>query len=265
MGKKKSLKEHVTSSKIVLTRRAQGGYIDKSGKIYSPAEGTKLLMENKASMSQWHGGKKNKGSYEGGQYAGGRVKGRKNLEKLDNGNVRNEHGVEFTPADKKRLEREVNKNNATRMKMLESEGKLPRMKGGTDTGDKVKSLQLMGKESDFILSRKSKSLQQFKSREDFEIYMDNLTRVNSPTYLDDRTRDYKRNHMKALENVFGDDAKDVIMKIRMMKPEDYRKLLQSDEDMEISYIYDPSQLSAKLNQIRASLNMTLKEEYIEDV
>ena len=100
---------------------------------------------------------------------------------------------------------------------------------------------------------------------DFEIYMDNMRRVNSPTYLDDRTREYKRNHMKALENVFGDDAKDVIMKIRMMKPADYRKLLQSDEDMEISYIYDPSQLSAKLNQIRASLNMNLKEEYIEDV
>lgn len=265
MGKKKSLRERVTSSKIVLTRRVQGGYIDKSGKIYSPAEGTALLMENKATIAKWHGGKKNTDSYEGGQYTGGRVKGRKNLEKLDNGNVRNMYGVEFTPADKKRLEREVNKNNAMRMKMIDAEGELPRRKGGQDTGDKVKSLQLMGKESDFILSRKSKSLQRFKSRQEFEIYMDNLSRVNSPTYLDDRTREYKRNHMKALENVFGDDAKDVIMKIRMMKPADYRKLLQSDEDMEISYIYDPSLLSAKLNQIRTSLNMKEKEDYVENV
>ena len=145
--------------------------------------------------------------------------------------------------------------------MLEAEGQLPRKVGGKDTGDTVKSLQLMGKESDFIISRKSKSLQKFKSREQFENYLESLKMVNSPTYLDDRTRLYKRNHMKALENVFGDEAKDVIMKIRMMKPEKYRELLQSDELMEINYIYDPSQLSAKLNQIRASLGMNQKEDY----
>ena len=71
--------------------------------------------------------------------------------------------------------------------------------------------------------------------------------------------------MTALENVFGDEAKDIMMKIRMMKPKDYMKLIQSDEDLEVSYIYDPSARSGKLNKIRASLGMRLKEEIIEEI
>lgn len=214
----------------------------------------------------WRGNqRKSVPSFEGTQYSGGRVKGRKNLKKLDTGNLLNQHGVVFTPEEKKALERAANTANRKRMRMLEEEAQLPRKVGGKETGDTVRSLQLMGKESDFIISRKSKSLQQFKTREEYDKYMKNLARVNSPDYVDMRTRLYKRNHMTALENVFGDDAKDVMMKIRMMKPEDYRKLLQSDEFMEINYIYDPSARSAKLNKIRLSLNMKLKEEEYDDL
>lgn len=207
----------------------------------------------------WKGGKRTNYVYEGTQYRGGRKEKTPNLVKLDGGNVKNKHGVVFTPEERKALESAVNTANRKRVRMLEAEGDLPRMKAGKDTGDKVKSLQLMGKESDFIIARKSKSLQQFKSREQYERYMDNLHRVNSPTYIDDRVRLYKRNHMKALENVFGDDAKDVIMKIRMMKPKDYMKLIQSDEDLEVSYIYDPSARQGKLNRIRTALGMKEKD------
>ena len=221
-------------------------------------------MANKKKSSGWHGGKKTRPSYEGQQYTGGRQKGRKNLTKLDNGNVKNQFGVEFTPADKKKLESAVNRSSRKRMKMLREEGNLPRLVGGKDTGQKVSQLQLMGKESDFIIARRSKSLQQFKSRESFEKYLSNVERTLSPDYIDDRTRMYKRNHMKALENAFDDEAKDIIMKIRMMKPEEYRKLIASDEDLEISYIYDPSARSGKLNKMRASLGMKLKEEELED-
>ena len=69
--------------------------------------------------------------------------------------------------------------------------------------------------------------------------------------------------MKALENAFGDDAKDVIMKIRMMKPEDYMRMIEQDETLEISYIYDPTARAGKLNQIRASMGMRLKDESMD--
>lgn len=213
----------------------------------------------------WKGGKRAKPSYEGEQYRGGRKKGSKNLKKLSDGNLLNQHGIVFTPQEKKALENAVNRANRKRVKMLEEEGNLPRLVGGKDTGDKVSSLQLMGKESDFILSRKDKSLQRFKTKEEYSRYLKNVERVNSPTYIDDRVRLYKRNHMRAIENVFGDDAKDVLMKIRMMKPTEYMKLIQSDEMLEVGYVYDPSARSGKLNQIRASLGMRLKEEDLENI
>lgn len=196
-------------------------------------------------------------------YAKGRKKGVKNLKKTEQGNFINQYGVEFTPSEKKKLENEVNKNNRKRKKMLEEEGNLPRLVSGRETGEKVKSLQLMGKESDFILSHKSKSLQRFQTRKQFDSYMKNLEKVNSADYVNMRLRLYKRNHMKALENVFGDEAKDVIMKIRMMKPKEYMKLAQSDENLEISYVYSPEARSGKLNRIRAGYGMKLKEEEVD--
>lgn len=224
----------------------------------------KSHVQSKSKGGYWKGGNRSKPSFEGTQYTGGRQKGRKNLVKLDNGNVRNQYGIEFTPQQKKALESAVNRVNRKRTKMLEEEGNLPRLVAGQPTGQSVQSLQLMGKESDFIISRKSKSLQRFKSEKDYDKYMKNLERVLSDDYVVDRVKLYKRNHMKALENVFGDDAKDVIMRIRMMKPKDYMKMIQSDEMLEVGYIYDPSDSEGKLNQIRASMGMKLKESYIDE-
>lgn len=210
-------------------------------------------------------GKKKRPSYEGQQYRGGRDTGRKNLKKTEAGNLVNQYGVTFTPQEKRALENAVNTANRKRARMLKEAATLPRMVSGRDTGDTVGSLQLMGKESDFILSKKTKSLQRFRDREQYDRYMKNLRRVNSPEYLDDRIRLYKRNYMKALENAYGDEAKDVMMKIRMMKPRDYMKMVEQDEILEINYHYTPTERTGKLNQIRAALGMKLKEESIDIV
>lgn len=200
-------------------------------------------------------------SYEGKQYRGGRQEGRKNLKRTDRGTLVNQHGFEFTPEEKRALENAVNAVNRKRAKMLKEAATLPRMVGGRDTGDTVGTLQLMGKESDFILARRSKSMQRFRSREQFEQFMTSTREALSPSYIDDRTRLYKRNYQQALMNAYGAEAtKDIRMKVRMMKPEDFRRMVEQDELAEISYIYDPSEVSGKLNAIRASFGMRLKEE-----
>ena len=195
-------------------------------------------------------GKRGTLSFEGEQYRGGRKPGKKNLVRTDGG-LKNKHGVTFTEEQKKALERAVNRSNYQRKKMQAEADKL---------NPQGAQLRLMGKESDFIISRQSKSLQQFKSMEDYEKYMDKQARIQSGEYLDERTRAYKRNYMKALDNAFGDDAIDIKMKVRMMKPEEFRKMVESDEMAEIGYIYDPQARSGKLNQIRSSFGMKQKED-----
>lgn len=201
-------------------------------------------------------------SYEGEQYRGGRKKGTKNLKRLDDGRLQNQNGVIFTEAEKKALERLVNSANAKRTKMLKMEATLPRMVRGVDTGQTIGQLQLMGKESDFIITRKSKSLQRFNSRADFDKYITYLEKVNRKDYIRDRIRLYKRNYIKALQNVSGDLSKDIQMKVRMMKPEQYMRMVASNEELEINFFYTTQQLEGKLNQIRAALHMKLKEDPI---
>ena len=202
--------------------------------------------------------------YEGKQYQGGRVSGRKNLKRLPNGNLINQQGVMFTADEKKQLENLVNRVNRKRTKMRAISDQLPRMNTGKDTGDTLASLRLMGKEDEFILARRSKSLQRFSSRDQFDQYVKSLEKALSPNYITERIRGYKRNFMASLQDVYGDEAKDIIMKVRMMKPEEYMKLVESDEVLEIRYAPSDQYINGRLNQLRAALGMKLKEDWSEE-
>lgn len=200
-----------------------------------------------------------------GTYKGGRAKGSKNLKRTPTGNYVNQHGVVFTPEEKKALESAVNTVNRKRTKMLEQIDRLPRKFAGRNMGDTVGQLRLMGKESDVIIQPKTKSLQRFKTKDDYTKYMKSLQGARSKDYVLERMRLYKRNHMKAIQDAYGDDAKDVVMKIRMMKPEEYMKMVEQDEVLEIGYMYDDNERIGRLNRLRASLGMKLKEDGIEDI
>lgn len=197
-----------------------------------------------ASKRQKKKNAKKMGTWEGSTYRGGRQPGRKNLKRVDGG-YRNQHGVTFTEEQKKALERAVNRSNYQRKKMQTEADKL---------NPNNSQLRLMGKESDFIISRQSKSLQRFKSMEEYEQFMDKQAKIQSGEYLDEKTRLYKRNYMQAVQNELHDAG--IAMKVRMMKPEDFRQLVeQMGDDMEISYVYDPSAQLARRNRIREILGM----------
>lgn len=174
------------------------------------------------------------------------------LKKIEGGYV-NQYGIVFSEAEKKDLESKVNTANAKRKRMLEAEAKLPRMDGGKDTGDTLGTLQLMGRESDFILHKKSKSLQRFKSKEQYKRYIENLQRVNDRNYIKNRVSQYKQNYITSLKNVAGSKADDIVSTIENMNDEVYMKLAQSNEELEIGYVYSPVDLAHKLNRIRAVL------------
>jgi hypothetical protein len=204
-----------------------------------------------ASKRQRKKNAKKLGTWETQQYRGGRVAGKKNLKKVPGG-LQNQYGVTFTKEQKRALERAVDRSNYRRKKQLAEADKL---------NPNHSQLRLMGKESDFIITRQSKSLQRFKSLEEYEQFMDKQARIQSGEYLEDRTRLYKSNYMKAIDNVFGEAGKGVKMKVRMMKPEKFRELVETlGDEMEIGYIYDPQARMGKLNKIRALLGMRELEE-----
>lgn len=208
----------------------------------------------KGSKRQRKKNAKKMGLWEGQQYRGGRSEGRKNLKRVDGG-LQNQHGVVFTREQKRALERAVERSNYRVKKQKEEVRKLR----SPERRWQENQLSLMGKESDFIITRQSKSLQQFKSMADYEAFMVKQARIQSGDYLDDRTRLYKRNYMKAVMNELGD--KGIAMRVRMMKPEDFRKLVEEKgDDMEIHFVYSPMEKIGRINTIRRILGMKLVDE-----
>lgn len=180
---------------------------------------------------------------------------RKNLKRTATGFV-NQHGVEFTAEQRKSLERSVNRSNYRRKKQLKEVGRLD---------EKHNQLRLMNKEDvDFIVTRQSKSLQRFKSMEDYERFMDKQARIQSGEYQLEKARLYKRNFTTSLLETYGDQAKDIAMKVRMMKPDEYMKMVADNEELEIRYVPSDMYVSGRLNQIRAVLGMKLKDEWVDE-
>ena len=192
---------------------------------------------------------KKMGQWEGQQYRGGRQPGKQNLKRVDGG-YKNQYGVTFTEEQKKALERAVNRSNYRRKKMQAEADAL---------NPNNAQLRLMGKESDFIISRQSKSLQRFKSMDDYNAFMDKQARIQSGEYLEEKTRLYKANYIKAVQRELRDDG--IAMRVRMMKPEDFRKLVEENgDDMEINFVYGPTDKIGRQNRIRELLGMKQLED-----
>lgn len=189
----------------------------------------------------------------------------KNLKRNSAGNWVNKHGVVFTPEERKQLERAVGKANRKRAKMIEAEAGLPRMHEGKNMGETLgQGLRFMGKESDFIITKKTHSLQRFRDKKEFNRYLKYVERVNNPNYVRDRTRLYKKNFMKSLEDVYGDEAADIIHKMRYMRLDKFMEKVASDETLEIRYTPSDVKAAGRLNQIRAALGMDIEDEWADE-
>jgi hypothetical protein len=166
----------------------------------------------------------------------GRKKGSKNLRKSGEAII-NKNGVAFTEEEHKALVSAVNSANRKAKRMRKEEGELEYYIGGQATGYKRKDLPFfMGAEMDFALSKKSKSLQRFRNKIEYEKYMDNLRRVTARGYEKERAEGYRANHIQALDEVFGKAAEGVIKVLEDMNIKDYMKTVAMDESLTISYI-----------------------------
>lgn len=211
------------------------------------------------------------GIYKGTQYRGGKTAGHKNL-KHEGNNIINQNGVTFTQKEKNRLNYYVNKVNKKVQDLEDKLGALPRYETYYDKKGNpyqkevgvVRDVMGMGKDPDIFMARRSKSLQRFTSHEQFDKYIENLKRVASDDYLTYRTRLYKQNFRKAmLDHYSYDECSDILMKIRMMKPEEYMQALASHEELEINYVY-PDKNPDKLNSMRAALGLKPKDTYFDE-
>lgn len=177
------------------------------------------------------------GQYEGQQYRGGR-KSTPNLKRLARGRVENQHGVIFTDRERKELERLVNRANAKRKRLIANEEQMELFAAGEKLNAKVADTR-MGRESDFVFQRKSKSLQRFSSKEEYRNYIKNLKKVTDPKYMERAARQYKRNFIKALEN--EGYSQSLINKINRLNADEFLELSRTEVVANFGFVYSKQQ------------------------
>lgn len=165
------------------------------------------------------------------------------------GYIKNENNVLFTPEERKALENAVNRANYKRKKQVNEWEAAPHKIGGRQIAPDKTQLKLMGDEPDLIITRKSKSLQQFKTKDEYYTYMEYLNRVNQKDYLDSRISLYKENYIKALKKSLNDKrvVAPLEAKIKSMSNKDFYKLALSDKLLSIkeAYLYRNKAKQAK--------------------
>lgn len=174
--------------------------------------------------------------------ARGRKAGSKNI-KREGEFLVNQHDIKFTDAEKRKLESLVNSANRKRRRILKAEGDLERFVAGRATGQSIaESVGRMGKESDFVLAKKTKSLNRFRTKKDYDRYIANLERVVKRDYISERVKQYRDNWAKSIESVYGEDkeAQELIKRIETLDVKEYIKAVQEDEALEISEVYMPT-------------------------
>lgn len=193
----------------------------------------------------------------------GRKKGVPNLKKTETG-VKNQYGVEFTRDEKRLFENAVRYVNRKRKGLLDSLAGLPRVKNGKPTGQTVGEMWAMRGENTMlndnpIITKRSTSLQNFKSKGAFDAMMKYLERAKKPDYIDKSMEIYQANHIKALKNVFGADADPLIREIKSMDARKYLELVMTNDDMEIGHVYTQEEYTKKLNSIRKAMKLKTVE------
>jgi hypothetical protein len=184
----------------------------------------------------------------------------------------NQNDVKFSLKEKKHLESLVNSANRKRARMLKSESELIRYMKGESQGDTVgETTGRMGNESDFILKAKSKSLQRFETKKDYNHYIKTLEKIVDRNYIFERVEAYRKNYIKGLKDNLGSITKDLQKKIKNMPIKDYMKQVQSDLNKEIDYIYDANKHDWIVSNILESWGMsketgkTISAEVYEEI
>lgn len=159
--------------------------------------------------------------------------------------VTNAYGVRIPKSELEEFEKLVERANRKRSRMLNEEKNLMFLSNGKSTGRKLaESKILMGKTSDFVLAPKSKNIDRFQSKKEFNRYKENLIKVTDRNYIKERVKLYRENYIKGMyrqmgTHIDGEKLKQIEKNLRSMTPTQFRRFAQQEEAATFEYIYSP--------------------------
>lgn len=138
----------------------------------------------------------------------------------------------------------INRDKTRERKKLEqlevtSQGKKTGLKRGEMGSERMTSLE--PKKFDFDKIKKGK---------EWDKFVESVEKQVRDSYADDKYDLWKENYIKGIENVFGNNASDIISAIRSIDSSIVINKFYSEQEASIDFIYDPLELNAKLDVLR---------------
>lgn len=158
----------------------------------------------------------------------------------------------------------VKRVNRKRDKMIKELDQAPLFRGKKKLDESRQQLRLMGEEDEIAIRKRSSSVNQFRTRKEFDFAVRTMEKVMQTDYVDYRVKLYKKNYMEALKNNFAGHpelVKGIIMKVRMMKPEEFKKFLSEDRLAQIKNVYGSDNQIQTLIDLREKLGLYIPEAY----
>lgn len=158
----------------------------------------------------------------------------------------------------------VKKVNRKRDRMIKELDNMPLFRGKKKLDEDRQQLRLMGEEDEIAIRKRSSSINQFKSRKQFNAYMKNLGRVMQTDYIAYRVKQYKKNYMQTLKNEFAgypELVNGVIMKVQMMSLDTFKKFMSEDRLAQIKNIYGADRKIHTLIDLRDKLGLFIPDQY----
>ena len=185
----------------------------------------------------------------------------------NDGYIMNEHRVVFTIEEKKALENAVTKANYRRNKQIAQFKKSPHNIGDRQISTDKGQLYVMGKDPDMIITKKTKSLQRFKTKDSFNKYLDYLNKVNSDEYLYYRTKLYQSNYILAVKSRIDDAryAEPIVAAIERISPEAFYEMSMSNEVVEIDYVYTAESIKKLIMQLNDAFHAGIPQSMIDQI
>lgn len=176
--------------------------------------------------------------------------GKKNLIRTEDF-ITNQYGVQITHEEARQLRNMVQTVNRKRKKMIEHFKDKPIFYGTRQLPESRQQLSLMGEELDIVIRKRSGSLNQFRSRKQFETFMRNTSKAAQADYIGYRAKLYKKNFMVKLADAYGmfpDLLKGTMMRVQMMPAEKFFDMVGTDRVFQIGEHYS---IGGKLERLKA--------------
>lgn len=189
--------------------------------------------------------------------------------KRSNNLITTKAGFQITEDEYREMRNLVKRVNRKRDKMIKDIADKPLFYGLRKLDEDRNQLRLMGEEDEITIRKRSSSMQQFKTKKEFDFFVRNLRKADSTDYVDYRVKLYKRNYMTALKNRYPDHpdlVNGILMKVRTMKPEKFAEFLTEDRLAQIKIHYSTDNRIQTLVSLREKLGLFIPQKYqdIED-